>query len=241
MAAIISELQADKHSSGASVMPLPDVASESCHDQGGDTDITEILNRYAPEPALSPTEEDRTTAQYSYKAKKRRREDLDPSDTDFPHEDDLEPCADNSSGSNSTDKAVRLGMNPAAAVVQDPTAPGGNAHVPFMRMLQNYNTSGVMTNGANANSLPAIVSGDPQQYPVLDSLAGTKDICGIQPADDGCDASFAAPDAPWDTSMASLLEMVDWDASIESCWGLYANAQDPPLGNGGWVEDETML
>lgn len=239
MAVVINELQADKEAGGENRMPLPDATHGSHHSQGEDIDITEILNQYAPEPASSPTDEHHTIPQSLHTSKKRRRQDLIPTDPAFLEVDDLEPRADESGGSSSTDNPTSFGVNPDATVIQEPLVLGDTSHLPFMRMLQNYNMPGLMTNGAGTNPMQALGSGASHGQPMFGSPNGANDMSTTENADAAFNASFAAPDAPWDASMAPLLEMVDWNASLQSCWEYYENEQNPPLG--GWVVDETMF
>ncbi|KAK4540678.1 hypothetical protein LTR36_009009 [Oleoguttula mirabilis] len=238
MAAVITELQAAKDLHHDSTWPLHDNARDQRHPQGEDTDITEILNQYAPEPASTSPPGDRTTSQYSYKPKKRRRPDHAPNGTVGSNADDLEHGADESGGSSSTGDAFPLSVSLPAAGVPGTTAPGDISHVPFMQMLQNINTPGLLTNGADATSVQSVDS-VLQGWAVHDTAIGVDDMSSMTTANPTGNASLAAPDAPWDASMASLLELVDWDASLESCWGFYENEQNQPLG--GWVEDETMF
>lgn len=236
MAAVIHDLQAEKGFDGENAMPLP---AKSGHAQSEDTDITEILNQYAPEPAPTP-EKDRSTAAYTYKPKKRPREDDDHSDTTIPQADDHEHCADDSGGSGSINDAAFFDVDLAATVAQDPIAPESTAHLPFMRMLHNSNMPGLMTDGAGTKSLQTLESGAPEQPFAYDIPSDANDIPAMHDEGTALGTSIAAPAAPWDASLASLFEMVDWDASLESCWGTFAN-EPPPLGNGGWIEDEPMF
>ncbi|KAK1055846.1 hypothetical protein LTR74_015382 [Friedmanniomyces endolithicus] len=209
MAVVISELQADKAAGSEKQLPLPDATQRPCHAHGEDVDITEVLNQYAPEPGLW-SDEGHGTPPHSLH--KRRRPDVALTDTGVPEVHDLQDRVDESVESSTYD-TMPNSMNIATTRVQDRVTPAVTSYVPFMRMLQNLNVPNPIANGADAYSPPVTGSAALKTQPVFDSPTG---LPPAENTDVALTTSHAVPDGPWDASMAPLLEIVDWDASLQS-------------------------
>ncbi|KAK0828700.1 hypothetical protein LTR02_015771 [Friedmanniomyces endolithicus] len=231
MAVVISELQADKAAGSEKQLPLPDATHRPCHAQGEDVDITEVLNQYAPEPGPW-SDEGHGTPPHSLQ--KRRRPDVALTDTGVPEVHDLQDRVDESVESSTYD-TMPNSMNIATTRVRDRVTPAVTSYVPFMRMLQNLNVPNPIANGADAYSPPVTGSAALKRQPVFDSPIG---LPPAENTDVALTTSHAVPDGPWDASMAPLLEMVDWDASLLSCWDFYGDEQKPALG--GSFTNEAM-
>ncbi|KAK0930955.1 hypothetical protein LTR29_016558 [Friedmanniomyces endolithicus] len=232
MAVVISELQADKAAGSEKQLPLPDATQRPCHAHGEDVDITEVLNQYAPEPGLW-SDEGHGTPPHSLH--KRRRPDVALTDTGVPEVHDLQDRVDESVESSTYD-TMPNSMNIATTRVQDRVTPAVTSYVPFMRMLQNLNVPNPIANGADAYSPPVTGSAALKTQPVFDSPTG---LPPAENTDVALTTSHAVPDGPWDASMAPLLEIVDWDASLQSCWDFYGDEQNPALG--GSFTNEAMF
>ena len=99
-------------------------------------------------------------------------------------------------------------------------------------MLQDLNSPDLTTTRMGIDPVPAIGFGNGvlHEQAVCGYPNGSISTSSTEDADSAFTASLTAPEAYLDASMAPLLEMVDWDASFQTCWDYYQNEQNPLLG-----------
>lgn len=245
MAAVIDKLNARGTGTAAS-----EPAARDCSDKQVETfDLNEILEQYAPQDTHEVSDDDRTLPDSPGPRAKKRHLDVDGprattshtpsavpgivmpadgSEAAWGYAPDIQQLNLHEAGSApvSDDHSQNMPIQGASSVSSSNQIAAPESYEAFVALLRSMRDSAYM---ADASTLPqgdtTVSDGHNDQQ--LVALTGSRHVAAYEPLSD-----LVGPTAFSNTQMAPLIDMVDWDTSLQNCSDFFTGTQWPVTTSG---------